>query len=91
VLDAPDVLDPPDVLDVLGVAEGTEIEVVAALAFGSSCALAKKAPPKIATPAATATSNGNFLLALWVPGVELSPSDSSNHSGFFGVIANLFR
>ena len=58
-----------DDADVFGVDPGVEIAIVDALALGSSCALAKSEPPRIATPAANATMKGNFFFAL--RGVEL--------------------
>ena len=61
-------------------------EVAEALALGSSFAFTKSAPAKIMDPAATIAAIGNFLLILRMPEEVASASDSSNHSGLFGVI-----
>jgi hypothetical protein len=65
-------------------------DVVSATAVGSSFALAKIDPARMIAPVATSAASGSFLLTLRIPVEALSPSDSSNHSGFFGVIVDLF-
>ena len=64
---------------------------VSATAEGSSCAVAKIEPPRMIAPAVTKVAIGSFLFILRIPADGLLPSVSSNHSGFFDVIVDLFR
>jgi hypothetical protein len=88
--DAGEVVDAPGVADVFE-APGIVIEVVDALALGSSFAFAKRAPPRTIAPAAATAMNGSFLLLLRSTGAFSSPSDNSNHSGFSEVIVDPFQ
>jgi hypothetical protein len=61
--------------------------VVDASAFGSSLALAKKAPPRTIAPTAAAATIGSRLLFFISAGDVSPPSEISNHSGFSEAIA----
>jgi hypothetical protein len=79
--------------ETLGCAAAIDCDAVgvSATADGSLLVVAKMDPPRIKAPASTKVAIGNFLSTFLIPAYESPASVSSNHSGFFGVIVDLFR